>query len=98
MLPSKDRLTICFAHIAYQMHERFLPRRTGINSFGVRTHDEFERRISEADVVVVSGMWRNELLEKRRGSLRHGEGARNYGRLRNRANVEEMTSMESEQR
>jgi hypothetical protein len=28
MLPSKDRLTICFAHIAYQMHERFLPRRT----------------------------------------------------------------------
>ena len=64
MLPSKDRLTICFAHIAYQMHERFLPRRTDINSFGVRTHDEFEKRISEADVVVVSGMWRNELLEK----------------------------------
>ena len=64
MLPSKDRLTICFAHIAYQMHERFLPRRTGINSFGVRTHDEFEMRISEADVIVVSGMWRNELLEK----------------------------------
>jgi hypothetical protein len=52
MFPSKDRLTICFAHVAYQMQERFLPRRTGINSFSVRTPDEFERRIGEADVVV----------------------------------------------
>jgi phosphoglycerate dehydrogenase-like enzyme len=42
----------------------FLPRRTGINSFSVRTPDEFGRRIGKADVVVVSGMWRNELLEK----------------------------------
>jgi phosphoglycerate dehydrogenase-like enzyme len=64
MFPSKDRLTICFAHVAYQMQERFLPRRSGINSFSVHTPDEFERRIGEADVVVVSGMWRNELLEK----------------------------------
>jgi phosphoglycerate dehydrogenase-like enzyme len=64
MFPSKDRLTICFAHVAYQMQERFLPRRTGIKGFSVRTPDEFERRIGEADVVVVSGMWRNELLEK----------------------------------
>ena len=64
MFPPKDRLTICFAHVAYQMQERFLPRRTGITSFGVRTHDEFEKRIGEADVVVVSGMWRNELLER----------------------------------
>src|SRR4029453_11139195 len=64
MFPSKDRLTIFFAHVAYQMRERFLPRQIGINSFNVRTADEFERRIGEADVVVVSGLWRNELLEK----------------------------------
>jgi len=64
MFPPKDRVTICFAHIAYQMQERFLPRQTGVNSFGVRTPDEFERRIGEADVVVVSGMWRNDLLDK----------------------------------
>ena len=64
MFPSKDHLTICFAHVAYQMQERFLLRRTGINSFSVRTPDEFERRIGDADVVVVSGMWRNELLEQ----------------------------------
>src|SRR5436190_11520204 len=66
MFPPKDRLTICFAHVAYQLQERFQPRQTGINSFGVGTADEFEQRIAEADVVVVSGMWNNDLLEKAR--------------------------------
>jgi phosphoglycerate dehydrogenase-like enzyme len=64
MLPAKDRLTICFAHVAYQLRERFLPRETGINSVSVRTAEDFERAIGNTDVVVVSGMWRNELLEK----------------------------------
>jgi phosphoglycerate dehydrogenase-like enzyme len=64
MFPPKDRLTICFAHAAYQLQERFLRRQMAINSFGVRTPDEFERRIGEADVVVVSGMWRNDLLDR----------------------------------
>jgi phosphoglycerate dehydrogenase-like enzyme len=64
MFPPKDRLTICFAHAAYQLHERFLRRQLPIHSFGVRSLDEFERRIGEADVVVVSGMWRNDLLDR----------------------------------
>jgi phosphoglycerate dehydrogenase-like enzyme len=64
MLPAKDELTICFAHVAYQMQERFLARATGIHSFAVRTPEDFAKRIKEADVVVVSGMWRNDLLEK----------------------------------
>jgi phosphoglycerate dehydrogenase-like enzyme len=64
MLPAKDRLTICFAHVAYQLQERFTPRQTGIKSFAVRTPSDFESRIGAADVVVVSGMWRNELLDK----------------------------------
>jgi phosphoglycerate dehydrogenase-like enzyme len=66
MFPPKDRLTICFAHAAYQLHERFLRRELTINSFAVRTLDEFERRIGEADVVVVSGLWRNGLLDRAR--------------------------------
>ena len=37
MLPPKDRLTICFAHVAYQLQERFLARQTGIRSFQVRS-------------------------------------------------------------
>jgi phosphoglycerate dehydrogenase-like enzyme len=35
-----------------------------IDSFEVRTLDELERRIAEADVVVVSGLWRNALLDR----------------------------------
>jgi hypothetical protein len=36
MLPSKDPLTICFAHAAYRLRERFLTLATGIESFEVR--------------------------------------------------------------
>lgn len=64
MLPPKDRLTICFAHVAYRMQACFEARNTGIRSFQVSDRGEFETRIAEADVVVVSGMWRNELIEK----------------------------------
>ena len=64
MFPPQDRLTICFAHAAYQLHERFLLRQLSMNSFSVRTLGEFERRIGEADVVVVSGMWRNDVLDR----------------------------------
>ena len=63
-LPDKDRLVICFAHAAYQMQEHFLRRQTGIQSFEVRGRDELEKRIGEADVVVVSGLWRNEFLDR----------------------------------
>ena len=35
MLPPKDRLTICFAHVAYRLRERFLALATGIESFEV---------------------------------------------------------------
>jgi phosphoglycerate dehydrogenase-like enzyme len=64
MFPPKDRLTICFAHTAYQLQERFLRRQMTITSFEVRTLGEFERRIGEADVVVVSGLWRNDVLDR----------------------------------
>src|SRR2546421_5291280 len=64
MFPAENRLTICFAHAAYQLQERFLLRRTATDCFEVRTPDEFERRIGESDVVVVSGLWRNDLLDR----------------------------------
>lgn len=62
MLPAKDQLSICFAHAAYQMQACFQARDTGIRSFEVRDRAELDRRISEADVLVVSGMWHNELI------------------------------------
>jgi phosphoglycerate dehydrogenase-like enzyme len=62
MFPSKEELVICFAHAAYRMQERFELRKTGIKTFEVRDGDEFRKRIGEADVVVVSGMWKNDLI------------------------------------
>ena len=62
MFPTRDRLTICFAHAAYQMKARFDARNTGINSFQVRSYDEFVQGVGEADVVSVSGMWKNDII------------------------------------
>jgi len=64
VLPSREHLTICFAHVAYQLEARFRHRAMAIASFEVRTLDELERRVDEADVVVVSGLWRNTLLDR----------------------------------
>ena len=66
MLPPKDRLTICFAHVAYRLRDRFLARDSGIASFEVRSSEELERRIGEADALAISGLWRNELLASTR--------------------------------
>jgi phosphoglycerate dehydrogenase-like enzyme len=63
MIPSKDKLTICFAHVAYQLQQRFLALDTGVNSFEVRDRETLERRIGEADVLVISGLWQSNLLE-----------------------------------
>ena len=45
MFPAKDALNICFAHVAYQMQERFAPRETGIANFQVRDRAGLEARI-----------------------------------------------------
>jgi phosphoglycerate dehydrogenase-like enzyme len=44
------------------MKARFDLRKTGIKSFQVWAYDELQKRVGEADVVVVSGMWENELI------------------------------------
>src|SRR5512143_3356731 len=61
MLPARDRLTICFAHGAYRMAERFALRDTGIAHVEVRTADELARRLPQADVLAVSMRWKNGL-------------------------------------
>ena len=42
----------------------FAKRSTGIKSFQVRSYEEFEKRVGEADVVVASGMWKNDIIPK----------------------------------
>lgn len=64
MFPADDQLAICFAHVAYRLQERFAALDTGIASFVVRDAQSLERRIGEADVLVVSGLWHNGLLDR----------------------------------
>ena len=61
-LPARGQLTICFAHVAYRLGERFALRKSGLRFIELRTLDELAARIPEIDVLVVSGLWRNELL------------------------------------
>jgi phosphoglycerate dehydrogenase-like enzyme len=63
MIPPKDQLQICFAHVAYQMKACFDALNTGIANFEVRDRESLDRRIAEADVLVVSGMWHAGLVE-----------------------------------
>jgi phosphoglycerate dehydrogenase-like enzyme len=64
MLPAKDQLTICFAHVAYQFEAQFAARQTGIAAFQVSTREALEARIGEADVLVISGFWTNALIPR----------------------------------
>lgn len=68
-IPPKDELAICFAHVAYQLQPQLERRNTGMSSFQVWNRDELDARIGEADVLVVSGLWHDGLLE-RAGRLR----------------------------
>jgi phosphoglycerate dehydrogenase-like enzyme len=63
MFPSKDELNICFAHVAYRFQDCLIARNTGLRSFEVRNRDELDARIGDAHVLVVSGLWRNELVD-----------------------------------
>lgn len=62
--PKKSDLEILFAHIAYQFPEPFKARSTGLKFSEARSTAELEAKIPNADVVVVSGLWKNELVEK----------------------------------
>jgi phosphoglycerate dehydrogenase-like enzyme len=64
MIPAPQDLTICFAHLAYQLHEQFSTLGTGIESFAVRDAETLASRIGEADVLVISGLWNNALLDR----------------------------------
>lgn len=64
MLPPDNQLTLCFAHVAYRFAERYAQRGGKLKHFEVRSLEELEARLPEADVLLVSGMWRNHLAAK----------------------------------
>jgi phosphoglycerate dehydrogenase-like enzyme len=63
-LPPKDQITIQFAHVAYQLAERFAIRDTGIGHFQTWSNEETLDRAAEADVLVLSGFWSAQLLKR----------------------------------
>ena len=61
--PPPDKTNILFAHAAYQMADRLVVKHRDMSHLEVRTLDELKARASWADVIVVSGLWRNEILD-----------------------------------
>ena len=61
-LPAREALTVCFAHAAYRLGDRFALRNTGLRHFQVSNLDDLKSRVAEADALVCSGLWRNELI------------------------------------
>lgn len=62
--PGPEELTIQFAHSAYKLAERFAARRSDIKHFQTWTPEETREEIGKAHVLVASGFWNNELLDK----------------------------------
>lgn len=61
--PASRDLTIVFAHAAYGLKDAFDQAATGATGLQVRSRDELLARVSDADVIVASGLWDNTLLE-----------------------------------
>jgi phosphoglycerate dehydrogenase-like enzyme len=64
MMPPNDKIAICFPHVAYQLQELFAALGTGIDSFAARDAETLTDRVAEADVLVISGLWQNSLLDR----------------------------------
>jgi len=62
LLPTKGQLHILFAHGAYDMKPIFDAKGTGITTAQVSNYADLEAALPEADVLVVSGLWKNDLL------------------------------------
>jgi hypothetical protein len=52
MIPDKDELTICFAHVAYQLGPRFAARNRGIRYLQASSREELESCIGEVNCLL----------------------------------------------
>lgn len=57
-------ITIHFSHSAYQLGALFEKRGTGIKHFQTWSVEEAYERMGEAEVLILSGFWRNDMLER----------------------------------
>jgi phosphoglycerate dehydrogenase-like enzyme len=61
---NKSDIEVLFAHVAYQFPELFNARNSGMRFAVAKSAAEIEAKIGTADVVVVSGLWKNDLVAK----------------------------------
>jgi phosphoglycerate dehydrogenase-like enzyme len=62
--PKKSDVEILFAHVAYQFGVPFEARKSGLKHSQAWSAAELEAKIPSADVLVISGLWKNELAAK----------------------------------
>lgn len=62
ILPPVDKMKLLFAHGAYDMKPIFDAQDQGIETMQVSNYEDLKTRLPEADVLVVSGLWKNDLL------------------------------------
>jgi phosphoglycerate dehydrogenase-like enzyme len=60
-MPLPERPTLLFAHVAYRFAERYAARGGRLPVLEARSLAELEAHIGAADVLLVSGLWRNHL-------------------------------------
>jgi hypothetical protein len=61
---NKSDIEVLFAHVAYQFPDLFNARNSGMRFAVAKSAAEIEAKIGTADVVVVSGLWKNDLVAK----------------------------------
>ena len=57
-------MKICFAHVSYQFALSLVEQKHEFKWFQVKTFEEVEKYISEIDILVISGLWKNSLLKR----------------------------------
>jgi D-2-hydroxyacid dehydrogenase (NADP+) len=61
---NKSDIEVLFAHVAYQFPDLFKARKSGMKFAVATSPAEIEAKVGTADVVVVSGLWKNDLVGK----------------------------------
>lgn len=61
--PSRESTHVLFAHVAYQLGDELAARGQGLRFTEVRSYDALKQALPSADALVVSGMWRDELID-----------------------------------
>lgn len=62
LLPPPDRLTLLFAHNAFDFLPRFRALDTGIRALQVTSREALRAALPQADVLVVSHLWQGDML------------------------------------